>query len=151
MSRKGATGGGPREVARDLYRTGKGRMQRAKYTRLYEDSNGESHFEDWEIELSPVDFAPPAAPLHVAKFLSTGESLWVGAGPDWEGETLHPSPRRQIFCTVQGEYEVTASDGSVRRFPQGSVLLLEDTEGKGHSTRIISEGDTLVFAVTLAE
>jgi hypothetical protein len=126
-------------------------MQHARYTRLYEDSSGESHFEDWEVELSPLDFAPPAAPLFVAKFLPTGESLWVGAGRDWHGETPHPSPRRQIFCTVQGEYEVTASDGTVRRFPPGSVLLLEDTEGKGHSTKIVSEGDTLVFAVTLED
>ena len=33
-------------------------MQHAKYIRLYADESGESHFEDLEIELNPVNFAP---------------------------------------------------------------------------------------------
>lgn len=33
-----------------------------KYTRIYGDPIGESHFEDVEVELKLVDFAPPAAP-----------------------------------------------------------------------------------------
>jgi hypothetical protein len=64
---------------------------------------------------------------------------------------MHPAPRRQVFCTMQGGYEVTASDGELRSFPTGSVLLLEDTVGKGHSTTIVGDGDALVFAVILAE
>ena len=41
-------------------------MQVAKYVRMYADEDGESHFEDIETELQPMDFAPPAAPLNVA-------------------------------------------------------------------------------------
>jgi hypothetical protein len=126
-------------------------MQHAGYVRLCTDANGESHFEDLEIPLAPVDFVPPAAPLNVAQFLPAAQSLWVGAPPGWAGEAPHPSPRRQIFCALQGEYEVTASDGGVRRFPPGSVLLLEDTLGKGHATRIISEDNVLIFGVVLAD
>jgi hypothetical protein len=126
-------------------------MQHAQYIRLYTDESGESHFEDLEIELSPVDFAPPAAPLNIAQFLPAAQSLWVGAPVGWAGEKPHPSPRRQIFCTVQGEYEVTASDGTVRSFPAGGVLFLEDTWGKGHSSRIISKKDVLIFAIVLAD
>jgi hypothetical protein len=37
-----------------------------EYTRIYGDSDGESHFEDVTVELSPVDFAPPAPPLNLA-------------------------------------------------------------------------------------
>jgi len=59
--------------------------------------------------------------------------------------------RRQLFCTLRGEYEVTTSDGTTRRFPAGSLLLLEDTTGKGHATRITSEEDALVVAVALAD
>ncbi len=126
-------------------------MQHGKYIHLYADENGESHFEDLEIALVPVDFAPPAAPLNIAQFLPTTKSLWVGAPAGWAGEKPHPSPQRQLFCTSQGEYEVTASDGAVRRFSAGSVLFLEDTWGKGHSTRIVSSDDVLVFAVVLAD
>lgn len=126
-------------------------MQLAKYVRLYADEFGESHFEDLEVALVPVDFAPPAAPLNIAQFRPTAQSLFVGAPPGWGGETSHPTPRRQIFCVLQGEYEVTASDGGVRRFPAGSVLLLEDTWGKGHSTRITGQVDALIFGVALAD
>ena len=126
-------------------------MQHAHYIRLYADEKGESHFQDLELTLVPVDFAPPAAPLNIAQFLPTAQSLWVGAPVGWQGDKPHPSPRRQIFCTLQGEYEVSASDGAIRRFPAGSVLLLEDTRGKGHATRIISKDAVLIFAVALSD
>ncbi|HET9659175.1 MAG TPA: hypothetical protein VFP05_02520 [Thermomicrobiales bacterium] len=45
---------------------------------------------------------------------------------------------------------MTASDRGTRRFPAGSVLLLEDTTGKGHTTRVTSDDDVLIVAVTLA-
>ena len=52
---------------------------------------------------------------------------------------------------MQGEYEITASDGAVRSFHAGSVLLLEDTDGKGHSFRVTGNDDALIFAVVLAD
>jgi hypothetical protein len=125
-------------------------MQQARYLRLYTDVGGESHFEDLEMALLPVDFAPPAALLNLARFLPTGQSLWVGLPVGWGGETPHPSPYRQIFCVLQGECEVTASDGSLRLFAAGNVLLLEDTWGKGHSTHVTSKVDVLIFGVVLA-
>ena len=126
-------------------------MQHAKYIRLFSDDSGESHFEDLEIALVPGDFAPPAAPLNIAQFQPATQSLWVGAPVGWGGEMPHPSPHRQIFCILQGELEVTASDGTVRRLPAGSVLLTEDTHGKGHSTRVISKCDALLFGAFLAD
>ncbi len=125
-------------------------MQQARSIRLYADESGESHFEDLEIALVPVDFAPPAAPLNIAQFLPTSQSRWVGAPVGWGGEKPHPSPHRQIFCLLQGACEVTASDSSVRRFAAGSVLLREDTWGKGHCTRVISKDDVLIFGLMLA-
>lgn len=123
---------------------------KSAYVRLFSDDHGESHFEDLAIELAPQDFAPPAAPLHIAPFLETATSLWVGAEPGWAGETPHPTPQRQVFCVLSGAIEVTASDDSSRTLTPGSVLLLEDTAGKGHSTRVIGDDEALFFAVTLA-
>jgi hypothetical protein len=125
-------------------------VQQAQYVRLYSDESGESHFEDLEIALAPADFAPPADPLNIAQFLPATQSLWVGASSGWKGGTPHPTPQRQIFCIAQGEVEVTASDGTVRCFPAGSVLLLEDTWGKGHSSRVSSQDDLLILGVVLA-
>ncbi len=126
-------------------------MRRASYVRLFADEQGESHFAEVEVELEPVDFAPPAAPLHVAALFPATGCGFVCAPVDWDGRVPHPSPRRQLFCALRGEYEVTASDGTVRRFPAGSLLLLEDTTGKGHATRITSGDDALVVAVALAD
>jgi hypothetical protein len=47
-----------------------------------------------------------------------------------------------------GEYAVTTSKGVTRQFGLGSVLLAEDTTGKGHSTKTISDG--YAFCVALA-
>jgi len=68
----------------------------------------------------------------------------------WSSE-WHPTSVRNIFFVLTGEWEVVASDGESRRFGPGSVLLVEDTTGKGHSSRVVSETDSLAAMVQLAE
>ena len=126
-------------------------MQVAKYVRMYADEAGESHFEDVEMELQPVDFAPPAAPLNIAAISPAAQCLWVGGPVGWRGDIPHPAPNRQIFCTMSGSYEVTVSDGSVRSFPTGSVLLLEDTHGKGHTTRVDASQDCIAAVAPILD
>jgi hypothetical protein len=122
---------------------------RAQYTRLFTDERGASRFADLDIELSVGFAAPPAEPLHFAQFLAPDGSFWIGAPTNWKGDAAHPAPRRAIFVTARGEYQVTTSDGVARRFPAGSVLIVEDTTGDGHSTAITSDEDCFVFAVGL--
>jgi quercetin dioxygenase-like cupin family protein len=121
-----------------------------QYARLYADADGESHFEDVEVPLTPVNFAPPAAPLNLAPFIPAAQFSFLGAPAGWYGD-WHPAPRRQFFCILAGECEFAASDGTARRFPSGSVLLLEDTKGKGHATRVLSEDALLVTVVQLPD
>lgn len=45
---------------------------------------------------------------------------------------------------VQGELEVGVSDGEKRQFLPGGSVLVEDTTGKGHSTRSVGESIVLV-------
>jgi hypothetical protein len=119
----------------------------ASYVRLYADASGVSHLEDVEVALPAIDFAPPAPPLNaLVLFPATGCGL-VAATIDWGGDVPHPAPRRQLFCLMRGEYKITASDGTTRHFLPGSLLLLEDTTGDGHSTWIVD--DCLVFTVAL--
>ena len=120
----------------------------AHYTRLFADDQGESRFEDFAIELTQKLSVPGADALPIASFLRGEETFWVGASATWEGGALHPAPRRYIIVTVQGEYEVTTSRGETRRFPAGSVVLTEDTTGKGHSTKHIGD-ETIAFCVAL--
>ena len=72
--------------------------------------------------------------------------LRIGAG--WDG-AWHPSPRRWFVVTLAGEMEVTTTDGETRRLGPGSLWLVDDTTGRGHTTRVLS--DWSGFGVDLAD
>jgi len=124
---------------------------RANYTRLFVDEHGRTRFEDLVVDLQP-GFTPPggAVPSFSAPFLTTDEnSFWIGAPSDSKDDTPHSAPRRMILVTIQGEYEVTTSTGVTRCFPLGSMVVVEDTSGAGHSFKIIGTEDVMIFRVGL--
>jgi hypothetical protein len=110
-----------------------------KYTRLYADAQGESHFEDLEVELTSTEFAPQAPPLDLSTFFPAQRMAFFGAPAGWSGD-WHPSSGRNMFTVITGEWEIESSDAEVRRFGPGSTLLVEDTYGKGHKSRVLSNG-----------
>lgn len=120
------------------------------HTRLFADAAGESHFSEVEVVLTPTDFAPPAPALNLSPFSPAARYGFLSAPVGWHGD-YHPAPHRQIFFFLRGIFEGTASDGMVRHFGPGSVLLMEDTTGKGHSTRIIGDEDGLAAVVQLPD
>ncbi len=126
-------------------------MQEARYARLYADDRGESHFGDVDLGLTPVDFAPPAPPLNLAPLFPVSRCFLLGGPADWAGDTWHPTPRRQLFCVLQGELDVMTSDGQTRRFAPGGVVLLEDTTGAGHATRAVDGREFLLLGVALSD
>jgi hypothetical protein len=139
-------------VARRVHRRPSGVvlvLRVARYVRLYADPAGESHFEEVAVPLATVDFAPPARPMHLSAFSPATRWAFFAIPAGWVGD-WHPTPRRQVFCWLAGEVEITASDGEVRRFPAGTVLLVEDTAGKGHHSRTVA-GDTLAAVVQLPD
>ena len=121
-----------------------------KFVRLYADAAGESHFADVEEPLALTDFAPPAAPLQVSALRAATQVGFFGAPAGWVGGQ-HVSPSRNLFITLTGEWEVVASDGETRRFGPGSILLVEDTTGKGHASRVLSDVDSLSVLVQLEQ
>ena len=119
-----------------------------KYIRIYADPAGESHFGDVEVELAQVNFAPPAPPLNLSSFSPAVQYAFCSFPAGWWGD-WHPTPQRQIFFALSGESAARVSDGEVRHFGAGSVLLLEDTTGKGHVTWVMSKTDALYAVVQL--
>ena len=109
-----------------------------KYTRLYDDANGESHFEDVDVDFAPTDFAASAPPLDLSETVPAAQFAFMSTPAGWASD-WHSSSARNMFFVLTGEWEVTASDGEARRFAAGSALLVEDTTGKGHSSRVIAE------------
>ena len=106
------------------------------YTRVFTDDQGETHFEDLSVDVAEVDFAPPAAPLLISKPIATQNMLFCEVPDAWDG-SWHPSPKRQYGVGMSGTLEVEVSDGEVRQFHTGDILLVEDTSGKGHATRAV--------------
>jgi quercetin dioxygenase-like cupin family protein len=119
-----------------------------EYTRLYADEHGESHFDDIEIDLTLTEYAPPAPPLELSATTAAQQFGFMKAPAGWSSD-WHPSAARNVFFVLTGEWEVTAGDGEARRFTSGSVLRVEDTTGKGHSSRVIS--DSLAAMILLAD
>jgi mannose-6-phosphate isomerase-like protein (cupin superfamily) len=62
---------------------------------------------------------------------------WVG---DW-----HPTPCRQFYIQLSGELEIQVGNGEIRKFSAGSIILVEDTSGRGHVSR--NQGNSEVNAV----
>jgi hypothetical protein len=121
-----------------------------KYVRVYSDEEGESHIEDIEIELLPVDFAPPAPPLNLSEFSPAKWYGFLSAPAGWVGD-WHPAPKKQIFFYISGKIEAETSDGEIRRFGPGSVTLVEDTTGKGHKSRVVGDNEVLAAVVQLED
>lgn len=104
-----------------------------KITRIYEDEAGESHFD--EIEEAGVERRNHADYTRAidAYGLVFKESQAMGDEPalgEW-----HRAPRRQYVLFLAGETEIEVSDGEKRIITAGDVLLVEDTNGKGHRNR----------------
>ena len=65
---------------------------------------------------------------------------------DW-----HNAPRRQFVVNLSGEVEIEVSDGAIRRFGPGSILLAEDVTGKGHISRGVGTATRQTLFIPLAE
>lgn len=119
-----------------------------KFVRLYADDDGESHFEDMELEFQNVDFAPPAPPLDIST-LGKAESCSILRAPSgWVGD-WHPVPFRQLHFYLSGAVVVEVSDGDKRRIGAGEFVLVEDTEGKGHKSCVVGSEAVIIAAVKL--
>jgi hypothetical protein len=122
------------------------------YTHLYSDANGVSHFRDEKFTFKPAP-SPTGTPGDQA--LSSSElagahgatllALKPGAFEDW-----HKAPRRMFLIALQGTSEVTAGDGEKRRFGPGSIVLMDDTTGKGHITRVVGTVGHVALTVPVA-
>ena len=121
-----------------------------KYNRIFADTKGESHFMDVKMKLESVDFAPPAPSVNLSSFTPATQYAFCVFPSGWFGD-WHPTPRKQIFFFLSGKMEVQVGDGEVRRFSAGSVVLVEDTTGKGHVSRVVGSTDVVTAVVQLPD
>ncbi|MBI4526948.1 MAG: RNA pyrophosphohydrolase [Deltaproteobacteria bacterium] len=93
------------------------------FVRLYTGEDGQSHFEDLDVNESAGLFS---------KVLAATAIVFKNDNPthllDW-----HPAPRRQYVITLSGAVDIRIGDGTVKTFGPGDVFLAEDVTGQGHT------------------
>jgi hypothetical protein len=98
-------------------------------TRIYSDAQGNSHFEDFEVplkDMGEIGFLSDDEPAKSIVFREVAPSY------DYD---FHNAPDRQYIVLLEGGVEIETSLGEKRSFNTGSILLMEDTSGKGHRTK----------------
>jgi len=119
----------------------------ASFVRLFADADGESHWEDVEMPMNAVEYAPPAPAVDLSDPLVATRASWFRFPADWTDDA-HPTPRRQLFVVLSGQVEGWTSMGVRRRFTSGDCVLMEDTTGKGHGARPIG-GEAVAMVIAL--
>src|SRR5919109_4680555 len=109
-------------------------------TRIYTGPDGLSHAQQVEMKLNG----------NVTEMMkATGVEFSRRApGPvsDW-----HVGPRRQFVITLSGRAEIEVAGGKKVAIGPGHINLIEDTTGKGHTTRNIGPDDRIVVTIPLAQ
>lgn len=108
------------------------------YTKLYTGADNLSYFEDVDAGCGHVH------PLgrYSSKYSVSGmmfREFEAGASYDW-----HNAPQEQYIIYLEGKVEVIASGGEARVFQPGDVLLASDLTGKGHITKTLTKGRSIV-------
>lgn len=119
-----------------------------RFARLYPDEAGVSHFGQVEVPVSLQQFAPPASPFRVSALATASQCGFLHLPAGWVGE-MHPSPSRMWIFMLSGAMEFEAGDGGVLGIAPGSALLLEDTVGDGHASRVAGNVPATLAAVRL--
>ena len=108
--------------------------------RIYTGEDGESHFEDIDIDFE--DHGP----------IGRISNLWRGKGVifrEVDGDydyDFHNAPRRQFVVNLTGSVDIVTGSGEQRRLGPGSILLAEDLTGRGHrSVAVNGEPRTCLF------
>lgn len=102
-----------------------------KITRLYVDDQGETHFEDRDVQWTS---SGPAGRLSDREPATGIIFRQVHADYDYD---WHNAPRKQYIINLDASVEITVSDGEKRVIGPGEVFLVEDTHGKGHISRAV--------------
>jgi hypothetical protein len=98
--------------------------------RIYTDADGNTQIQELPIATKPgrtrrTDSAAVTG-LTYADYTSSSVEDW------------HRTPGRQFSISLSGEIEVEVSGGKKHAIHAGDLVFLEDLQGKGHITRILT-------------
>ena len=114
------------------------------YTRVYADERGESCFEvvEWATETRQAAESDLVARISAA-FDVRGAYL---REPLTEASPVpHNAPSPLFIVMLRGRCSIEVSTGETREFGPGEIVLVEDTTGKGHTTRRVGDEQRLTL------
>ncbi|WP_051555233.1 hypothetical protein [Legionella fairfieldensis] len=109
-----------------------------KYITLFSGPDNKSYFKE---EDPGIETEQPLG-SYSKKFPTTGmmfRMFKAGIKYDW-----HNPPQPQYIIYLEGEVEVEASGGEKRIFKPGDVLFATDLIGKGHITKTLADGRSII-------
>lgn len=122
----------------------------ASVLRVRASEDGESHLEDVEFPFEESEFLP-SAPSMLLTPHEKASGYFIARAPAGLELDWHTAPVRELAVYLTGQGEIEASDGAIRPLEPGTILLVEDTTGKGHKTRVTGTEEMLVVIVTLPD
>jgi quercetin dioxygenase-like cupin family protein len=106
---------------------------------IYADADGNSHIQELPIATNPGKTRraenAPVTGMSYAEYTSSSVEDW------------HRAPGRQFSISLSGEIEVEVSGGKKHAIHAGDIVFLEDLQGKGHITRILTPVNNIFIRV----
>lgn len=109
------------------------------YAHLFTGDDGLSYFKDVEVPMTDRGQGTELSSLFVAKGMLMRRNT-----ADYQLD-YHVAPRRQFIFNLTGTVEIVASGGETRRFGPGSIMLADDTTGKGHISKALTPERVSIF------
>lgn len=109
-----------------------------KFMKLYTGEDNKSHFIEVDAAAEtqhPLGSYSKNFPVAGLKFREFEK------GAFYDG---HNAPQPQYIIYLEGEVEVETSNGDKKIFKAGDVLLAADLTGKGHITRTLTKGRSII-------
>ena len=117
-------------------------------TRLYTGSDGETHAE--EIKDIRLTGDPTRGGLEVSDVVKVTGLQFARTSPGWFRD-WHIGERHQYIVTLSGVGEIEVAGGRKIALEAGSVILDEDSSGKGHISRTIGTTDRIALNIQIAD
>jgi hypothetical protein len=117
-------------------------------TRLYTGSDGETHVE--QISDIKLNADPARGGLEVSDVIKVTGLQFARTPPGWV-RNWHTGERHQYIVVLSGKGEIEVAGGRKIPLEPGSVILEEDSTGKGHISRTIGTEDRIALNIQLAE
>jgi len=110
-----------------------------KFPRIYTDEQGETHIGVLDVPEHEARVGPPPNPVGQMSETEAVSTFAVFAAPAGTEVPSHNAPQPSICIVLSGEGEVETSDGTTLRLGPGELIYCDDTSGKGHVTRSVTD------------